>query len=137
MVSALGDTGHSTFLSPEMVKSEHSYTQGSFEGIGAEVESKDGHVVIVAPFDNSPAQKAGLRAGDAILKVDGSDVSGLPLEQVVGKILGPAGTSVTRTLPGPEEAPPPVAALLSTNVHCEKSTSIDWPYRPPPSMALP
>ncbi len=98
MVSALGDTGHSTFLSPAMVKSEHDYTQGQFEGIGAEVQTKDGHTVIVAPFDGSPAQKAGLRAGDAILKVNGDDVSGLPLDQVVGRILGPAGTSVTLTI---------------------------------------
>lgn len=98
MVSALGDTGHSTFLSPEMVKSEHDYTQGQFEGIGAEVQSKDGHVVIVAPFDGSPAQKAGLHAGDAILKVNGEDVSGLPLDQAVGRILGQAGSSVTLTV---------------------------------------
>ena len=98
MVNALGDTGHTTFLSPEMVKSSHSYMQGAFEGIGAQVQSKDGRVVIVAPFDGSPAQKAGLRAGDAILKVNGNDMTGLSLEQVVGQILGPAGTQVTITV---------------------------------------
>jgi len=54
--------------------------------------------VIVAPFDGSPAQKAGLRAGDAILKVNGNDMTGLSLEQVVGQILGPAGTQVTVTV---------------------------------------
>ncbi len=98
MVDALGDTGHSTFLSPEMVKSEQDYTQGQFEGIGAEVESKNGYVVIVAPIDGSPAQKAGLHAGDAILKVDGQDVTDLSAQQVVGRILGPAGTSVSLTI---------------------------------------
>ena len=102
MVTALGDTGHTTFLTPEMVKSERSYTQGQFEGIGAQVESKNGQVQIVAPFDNSPAQKAGLHAGHAILKVDGVDMSGLPVEQVVGHILGPAGTSVTLTIFDPK-----------------------------------
>lgn len=102
MVNALGDTGHSTFLSPEMVKSERSFQQGQFEGIGAQVESKDGHVVIVAPFDDSPAQKAGLHAGQIILKVNGEDVDGQPVEQVVGKILGPAGTSVTLTVFDPK-----------------------------------
>jgi len=103
MVNALGDTGHSTFLSPEMVKSEHNYTQGQFEGIGAEVQSKNGHVEIVAPFDDSPAQKAGLHAGDAILKVDGADVSGLPIDQVISRILGSAGTSVTITIFDPTD----------------------------------
>lgn len=102
MVSALGDTGHSTFMSPEMVKSERDYTQGSFEGIGAEVETKDGHVTIVAPFDGSPAAQAGLKPGDAILKVDDQDVTGLPLEQVIGKILGPAGTHVKLTVLDPK-----------------------------------
>ena len=72
--------------------------QGAFEGIGAQVQSKDGRVVIVAPFDGSPAQKAGLRAGDAILKVNGNDMTGLSLEQVVGQILGPAGSQVTVTI---------------------------------------
>ncbi len=102
MVNSLGDTGHSTFLSPAMVKSEQNYTQGSFEGIGAEVQSKDDHVVIVAPLDNSPAQRAGLHAGDVILKVNGKDTTGLPLEQVVSQILGPAGTSVTLTIQDPK-----------------------------------
>ncbi len=98
MVDALGDTGHSTFLTPDMVKSEQDYMQGQFEGIGAEVESKNGYVVIVAPMDGSPAQKAGLHSGDAIMKVNGEDVTDLPLQQVVGRILGPAGTSVTLTI---------------------------------------
>ncbi len=101
MVTALGDTGHSTFLTPEMVKSENEYTQGQFEGIGAQVEAKNGLVVIVAPFDGSPAQQAGLHAGDAILKVNGADVSGLPLEQVIARIVGPAGSSVTLTIQDP------------------------------------
>ncbi len=101
MVDALGDTGHSRFLSPEMVQQEHEATQGQFEGIGAEVQMKDGHVVIVAPIDGSPAQKAGLRPGDIILKVDGIDITGLPLNQVVQRILGPAGTKVTLTILNP------------------------------------
>lgn len=101
MVDTLGDTGHSRFMSPEMVQQEHNFAQGKFEGIGAEVQTKDGHVVIVAPVDNSPAQRAGLHPGDIILKVNGEDVSDLPLEQVVTRILGPAGTSVTLTIMDP------------------------------------
>ncbi len=105
MVDALGDTGHSRFLSPEMVQEQHEFTSGQFEGIGAYVEMKDGHVVIVAPMDGSPAQQAGLHPGDIILELDGENVTGMPIDQVVGQILGPAGTSVTLTIitPGTEE----------------------------------
>jgi carboxyl-terminal processing protease len=101
MVDSLGDTGHSRFLSPDMVKSEQQFTNGSFEGIGAEVQMVDNHVVIVAPIDGSPAQKAGVAPGDIILKVDGVDVTGQTLEAVVQRILGPAGTQVTIELQNP------------------------------------
>jgi carboxyl-terminal processing protease len=102
MVDSLGDTGHSTFLSPDMVKEEQNFTQGQFEGVGLEVQAKNGQTVIVAPIDGSPAQKAGLRAGQVIMKVDGEDVRGLPLVQVADKILGPAGTRVTLTVLDPQ-----------------------------------
>ncbi len=102
MVDSLGDTGHSRFMTPQMVAEERNFTQGQFEGIGAEVQQKDGNVVIVAPLDGSPAQKAGLNPGDVILKVNGKDVEGAPLSDVVSQILGPAGTKVTLTILHPE-----------------------------------
>lgn len=102
MVNALGDTGHSTFLTPAMVKSERSFTRGQFEGIGAQVESKDDHIVILATFDDSPAQRAGLRPGHVILKVNGNDMTGVAVEQAVSQILGPAGTDVTLTILDPK-----------------------------------
>jgi carboxyl-terminal processing protease len=95
MVAALGDTGHSVFLSPEMIKEEEEFTAGKYQGIGAEVRMKEGHVVIVTPLDGSPAQKAGLQPGQIILAVNGQDITGLNLFQVVKRISGPAGTNVT------------------------------------------
>jgi carboxyl-terminal processing protease len=103
MVDALGDTGHSRFLTPQMVQQENNFTQGSFEGIGAEVMmNSNGQVVIVAPIDGSPAQAAGVKAGDIMLKVDGVDLTGMSLNDVVSKVLGPAGTKVTITLQDPK-----------------------------------
>ncbi len=101
MVASLGDTGHSRFLSPDMLKEQRTLTQGEFQGIGAQVQMKDDHVVIVAPMDGSPAEKAGLRPGDIILRVDGQDVTGLPLDEVVSRIVGPAGSEVTLTIVTP------------------------------------
>jgi carboxyl-terminal processing protease len=101
MVDALGDTGHSAFLTPDMVKQERSFIRGRYVGVGLEIEMKLGQVTIVAPLDNSPAFAAGLHSGEVIVKVDGSSVSGLPLDQVVQRIIGPAGTPVILTILDP------------------------------------
>src|SRR5579871_104047 len=98
MVNALGDSGHSTFLTPEMVTELRNEERGEFKGIGVEVGMKEGRVTVIAPLDQSPAQRAGLRAGDAIVKVNGQDVSSWPLSKVVDQITGPAGTKVQLTL---------------------------------------
>jgi len=98
MVAALGDTGHSVFLSPDMVKRENDFNQGRFKGVGIEVQMKAGRVVIVTCLDGTPAQRAGLSNGEIILKVDGKDITGLNLGQVVRQVAGPAGTSVSLTV---------------------------------------
>lgn len=95
MVEGLGDTGHSVFLTPEMVKEQREDLSGKFPGIGAEVRMQGKEVVIVAPLDNSPAQHAGLQPGDVIFKVDNRLTVGVGLGQVVRWIRGPAGTPVT------------------------------------------
>lgn len=98
MVAALGDTGHSRFLSPDMARQEKSLSQGNLEGIGAEVQMKRGQLVIVAPIDGSPAQRSGLKPGDVILRVNGEGIENLTLEQAVARILGPPGTPVRLTI---------------------------------------
>jgi carboxyl-terminal processing protease len=103
MVEALGDTGHSRFLTPDMVAAEARQISGEFEGIGALLNvNGEGNPVILAPIDNSPAQKAGLHPGDIILEVNGEDVSHSPLSDVVRKVTGPAGTDVTLTILDPQ-----------------------------------
>lgn len=102
MVNALGDTGHSRFLSPDMLAQERTAISAEFEGIGAEVEFRDGFAVIVSPFDDSPAQRAGVQPGDVILAVDGEETTGQTLHEIVEAIKGPAGTDVTLTLLDPE-----------------------------------
>ena len=132
MVDALGDTGHSRFLSPEMVQEQHEFTSGQFEGIGAYVEMEDGHVVIVAPMDGSPAQQAGLHPGDIILKVDGENVAGMPIDQVVDGILGPAGTSVTLTILTPDTGETRDVTLVRAHITLE---NVVWRQLPGTQVA--
>ncbi len=98
MVDALGDTGHSRFLPPDMVRNERGTIEGVLEGVGAELQMERNQVVIVAPLDGSPAQRAGLKPGDIILKINGEPVANLALEEVVKRITGPAGTTVNLTI---------------------------------------
>lgn len=94
MVEALGDTGHSTFLTPEALASENQTLNGSVVGVGALLGTKDGSPVIVSVISGGPASRAGMRSGDEILAVDGSDVSTLAPEDVAARIRGQAGTTV-------------------------------------------
>src|SRR5262245_52811380 len=98
MVDALGDEGHTRYLSPEDVKRERQAARGRYDGIGAEVNMRDGHPVVVAPMEGSPAERAGLRAGDGIVAVDGQDATLLSLSQLVEKVRGPRGSTVTLTV---------------------------------------
>ena len=94
MVSSFGDP-FTMFLPPEQQTSFQQQMAGQFEGIGAELSTKDGHIIVIAPLDGSPAEKAGIRAGDIIGGVDGKSTNGWTIQQAVDKIRGPKGTDVT------------------------------------------
>jgi carboxyl-terminal processing protease len=93
MVGALGDP-YTIFLPPTDNKDFKSNLGGQFEGIGAQLGLKDGHIIIIAPLKGMPAEKAGIKAGDYILKVNDEDTTGWTVEQAVAKIRGPKGTKV-------------------------------------------
>ena len=83
MVMALGDEGHTSFLTPEEVERHQTDTSGKYTGIGARIGMEKRMPVIVAPFDGSPAEAAGVKAGDIILEVDGEDVTTWTLNEIV------------------------------------------------------
>ena len=85
---------HTNYIDPDTFSMAQSDLQGTFQGIGANISLKDGFVIIVNPFDNSPAMKAGIRAGDKILKVDGESAIGWSTEKAAFIIRGPEGTKV-------------------------------------------
>lgn len=97
MVASLGDP-YTYFLTPDENKESKDDLGGKFEGIGAELGLKGGQIVIVAPIKNSPAERAGVKSGDFILKVDGKSTDGWTLYKAVDTIRGKHGTNVKLTL---------------------------------------
>lgn len=97
MVDSLGDP-YSAFLTPEENSALDKDLHGVFGGIGAEVGYRDEKLTIIAPLKGSPAEKAGLMAGDRILEVDGRSSDGLNVDEIVGLIRGEEGTAVKITI---------------------------------------
>lgn len=97
MVASIEDP-YTFFLTPVENKQSKDGLEGKFEGIGAQLGMKENRVVVIAPLKNSPAEKAGIMAGDYILKVNKEVIAGMPLTQVVSKVRGDKGTNVHLTL---------------------------------------
>ena len=73
-------------------------TRGEFGGLGLEVTQEDGLVKIVTPIDDTPASRAGIKTGDFISAIDGTSIQGLPLNEAVERMRGPADSKVTLTI---------------------------------------
>ncbi|MEN6572459.1 MAG: S41 family peptidase [Anaerolineaceae bacterium] len=103
MLDSLGDT-HTGYMTPEEFTQANMPLSGSYEGIGAYVDSSGKLLTIVTPMPGSPAEKAGLKAGDEIIAVDGKSVEGVDPSVVLRSVLGPANTTVVLTIhrPNPE-----------------------------------
>jgi carboxyl-terminal processing protease len=97
MVASLGDP-YTMFLPPTQNKESKEDLNGKFEGIGASLELKNGQVIVTAPLSGSPAEKAGIKAQDAIIKVNGQETKNWSLADTVAKIRGPKRTKVTLTI---------------------------------------
>jgi len=100
MVESLDDP-YSDYMSVDEAKSFHQSISSSFEGIGAEIQEQDGHIVIVTPIKGSPAEAAGLKPNDKVLAVDGKSIQGLSSTEAVMKIRGEKGTKVTLSIQRP------------------------------------
>lgn len=106
MLDSLGDENHTIFFPPEVARQQEQALSGAFEGIGAYVSEEEGQFIIVAPILGSPAEKAGVLAGDIVLAVDGLEVTGMPQWEVIDMIRGEAGTSVVITVLHPDTTVP-------------------------------
>lgn len=97
---------HSSYLSPDDAEDMRVQTRGEFGGLGIEVTQEEGFVKVVSPIDGTPADAAGIEAGDFITHVDGESVLGLTLDQAVEMMRGPVGSEIVITV-GREGEPEP------------------------------
>ncbi len=97
MMDSLGDK-QTFYMEPQVYKTETSSLQGAYEGIGAIVDTTGDYLTIVSPIQGSPADKAGIKAGDKVIAIDGQDMTGVAAEQARLKVLGPKGTKVMLTI---------------------------------------
>ena len=93
LIEALDDE-HTTYVSPDRFAIEAQAFDGRYEGIGSEVYNRGG-VFLLSPMPNSPAEEAGIRAGDALVTVEGESVEGWTIHRLVSVVRGPAGTPIT------------------------------------------
>ena len=93
MVASLGDP-YTVFLDPQQAKMFLEDVSGSFEGVGMEIGLKKGILTVIAPLEGTPAQRAGVKAGDAILKIGDKGTEDMSVEEAVTLIRGPRGSSI-------------------------------------------
>ncbi len=89
---------HSAYLDPEAYKELREGTQGEFGGLGIEIGSEDGFIKVIAPIEDTPAFRAGLKSGDLIVKIDETSARGLSTTDAVKKMRGKPGTKITLTI---------------------------------------
>jgi carboxyl-terminal processing protease len=89
---------YSAYMSPELFKSMQTDTKGEFGGLGIEIGMEAGVVKVIAPIEDTPASKAGIKSGDYIVRIDGEQVQGKSLMEAVKLMRGPIGTSIKLTI---------------------------------------
>ncbi|MGI8928878.1 MAG: S41 family peptidase [Candidatus Limnocylindrales bacterium] len=133
LVDALGDTGHSIFLTPEAVRAERESLGGTVVGIGVLLGERDDRVVVVSVISGGPADRAGIRTGDAILDVNGESVSGLAPEEVAPKVRGEAGSTVAVTVERPATGEQIEFSIVREELHFPAAS---WTMVPGTNIAL-
>ncbi|WP_213974360.1 S41 family peptidase, partial [Tepidanaerobacter acetatoxydans] len=93
MIESLDDP-YSEYFTPEEFKEFNEETSGNFEGIGVVITLKDKYITVVSVLEGSPAEKAGIKPGDRFIEIDGSNVTGLPLSDILNRLKGDKGSKV-------------------------------------------
>ena len=115
MVSDLD--AHSQYLDEREYQDIRISTTGNYTGVGIEVSAEDGEIRVVAPIDDTPAQRAGILTGDAIVSIDGAPVDPNRLQDAIDRMRGQPGTRVTLTVDRESEPEPRVFVVKRENIH--------------------
>ena len=124
MIDSLGDV-YTKFLTPKEYKEESESIQGSLKGIGVQIGVRDGKLLVIAPLEDTPGERAGLKSEDEILEIDGKSTKGITVEAAAEKIRGPEGTKVQLLVKRGSEAPK-LYTIERANIEL-KSVSIKAP----------
>ncbi len=114
---------HSAFMPPEVYKEVQVETKGEFGGVGIQIGIKDNRLTVIAPIDGTPAERAGIKAGDFIIKVNEESTKDMTLVDAVQKMRGAKGTKVTLTIQREGAAEPMVFALTREIIKIESVRS--------------
>ncbi|HEX2604369.1 MAG TPA: S41 family peptidase, partial [Oxalicibacterium sp.] len=117
MVSSLDP--HSAYLDKKAFKELREGTQGKFVGLGIEVGMEDGYVKVISPIEDSPAYRAGLKAGDLITRLDSTPVKGMTLDEAVKKMRGEPNTKITLTIARKDEDKPIVVTIVRQEIRVQ------------------
>src|SRR4030042_3633299 len=124
MVKSLGDP-FSSFMNPEESQQFSEDMQGNFVGIGTEIGLKNDILTVIAPIEGPPADQAGLKAGDMILKIDDTVTTDMSVDEAVAKIRGQKGTSVKLTILREKNGSPKEISIVRDTINV-KSVKIDF-----------
>ena len=122
MLGSLDDP-YTSFFPPKQNDAFKTQMAGEFSGIGAELGTENNRIIVISPLDSSPAMKAGIKSGDAILKVNDDDTTGWTLAQAVDKIRGPKGTPINLTIQHEKEKTAKVVKVVRDTIKIDSVTS--------------
>jgi carboxyl-terminal processing protease len=114
---------HSAYLDKKAFKELREGTQGRFVGLGIEVGMEDGYVKVISPIEDSPAYKAGLKAGDLITRLDTTPVKGMTLDEAVKRMRGEPNTKITLTIARKEEDRPILISITRQEIRVQSVKS--------------
>ncbi|HTP26042.1 MAG TPA: S41 family peptidase [Anaeromyxobacteraceae bacterium] len=114
---------HSQFMRPDVYRSLKEETSGEFDGVGLELGMKDDQLVVIAPISDAPAERAGIRAGDRILKIDGVVTRDMSLGEAVRRMKGPAGSKIGLEIMRDRFAAPQDLVVLRDRI---RTQSVEW-----------